>query len=150
MALKQNRSMPHSNVMPTLVYESVPKAVDWLSKTFGFRELWRIEEHGAMLELEGGHVYVREPRGPRTEFMRTAASTCTSSLLVRIESVERHYERTVREGANILQEPKNEIYGEKQYAVEDFAGHHWTFSETIEDIPPERWGARLAHAQGAR
>ncbi len=37
-------------------------------------------------------------------------------------------------------EPKDFEYGERQYNAEDFAGHQWTFSETIRDVAPEEWG----------
>ena len=31
-------------------------------------------------------------------------------------------------------------FGERQYTVEDLAGHQWTFSETLTDMVPEEWG----------
>ena len=37
-------------------------------------------------------------------------------------------------------EPTDFEYGERQYSVEDLAGHQWTFSETIADVAPEEWG----------
>ncbi len=37
-------------------------------------------------------------------------------------------------------EPTDFPFGERQYEAEDLAGHRWTFSETLEDVPPERWG----------
>jgi uncharacterized glyoxalase superfamily protein PhnB len=37
-------------------------------------------------------------------------------------------------------EPTDFEYGERQYAAEDFAGHHWTFSQTLHDVEPETWG----------
>jgi hypothetical protein len=32
------------------------------------------------------------------------------------------------------------MYGERQYSAEDFAGHRWTFTQTIADIDPKDWG----------
>ena len=37
-------------------------------------------------------------------------------------------------------EPTDFEYGERQYAVEDLAGHQWTFSQTLRDVAPEEWG----------
>jgi len=34
-------------------------------------------------------------------------------------------------------------YGERQYTVEDPGGHRWTFSQTIADVAPEKWGGAL-------
>ena len=36
--------------------------------------------------------------------------------------------------------PEDFPYGERQYAVEDLAGHHWAFSQSIADLAPEDWG----------
>ena len=37
-------------------------------------------------------------------------------------------------------EPTDHVYGERQYTAEDYAGHQWTFSETLADVAPEEWG----------
>jgi hypothetical protein len=37
-------------------------------------------------------------------------------------------------------EPTEFAYGERQYAAEDLAGHHSTFSETLADVAPEDRG----------
>ena len=60
--------------------------------------------------------------------------------MVRVEDARSHCERARQHGARILMEPKDFEYGERQYNAEDFAGHHWTFSETIRDVAPEEWG----------
>jgi uncharacterized glyoxalase superfamily protein PhnB len=40
----------------------------------------------------------------------------------------------------ILREPTDFLYGERQYNVEDFAAHHWCFSQSIADVDPSEWG----------
>jgi uncharacterized glyoxalase superfamily protein PhnB len=67
----------------------------------------------------------------------------THSVLVRVEDAHVHCERARAHGARILEEPRDFEYGERQYAAEDFAGHQWTFSETLADIAPEEWGGKL-------
>jgi hypothetical protein len=39
-----------------------------------------------------------------------------------------------------LTEPKDHIYGERQYNAEDFYGHRWDFTETLGDVDPASWG----------
>jgi hypothetical protein len=34
------------------------------------------------------------------------------------------------------------MYGERQYGTEDFAGHRWTFTETLSDTDPQTWGGQ--------
>ncbi len=43
-------------------------------------------------------------------------------------------------GVHIIREPTDYHYGERQYSAEDFAGHHWGFSQSIADVDPRDWG----------
>jgi uncharacterized glyoxalase superfamily protein PhnB len=164
--LKENRSMPRAKITPALTYRDMGRAIEWLSHTFGFREVWRIESHGALLEFEGAEVFVREPRVVGTpkdpvppqrlaaEMEEQAAgAACRGSLLWRMEGdppdLNRFYEGVVQRGARVLLEPRDEVYGERQFVVADLDGHHWTFSATIKDTHPQEWGARVAPAPTA-
>jgi uncharacterized glyoxalase superfamily protein PhnB len=60
--------------------------------------------------------------------------------MVRVSDATSHYERAKQHGARILREPADYPYGERQYTVEDHAGHRWTFSQSIADVAPESWG----------
>ena len=63
--------------------------------------------------------------------------------MVRVDDARGHCERARAAGARILMEPTDFDYGERQYNAEDFAGHRWTFSETLADVAPEAWGGIL-------
>jgi uncharacterized glyoxalase superfamily protein PhnB len=63
-----------------------------------------------------------------------------SSVMVRVEDVDAHYERARRSGVRILREPTDYPYGERQYNAEDFVGHHWCFTQSIADVDPREWG----------
>ena len=40
-------------------------------------------------------------------------------------------------------EPETHVFGERQYTVRDFAGHVWTFTQTVSDSDPASWGGVL-------
>lgn len=150
--MKVNRSMPTETVIPTLIYDDLQTAIDWLSKYFGFSVVWRIQDHGALLALGEGSVYVRPPRQIGTgaarmatggiQPMGAAGAGCSGSLTWRLDDVTIHYENVLRLGATILQQPTDEVYGERQYAVADLAGNRWVFSQTTRDVDPAEWGAQ--------
>lgn len=127
-----NRSIPSCTVIPELAYPDVSQAVDWLCDVFGFTLRVRIADHRAQLNVGDGAVVVTE--------LGDAVMDHAHSVMVRIENVNAHYERVKQRGAKILREPDDHPYGERQYAVEDFAGHRWKFSQTIADVAPEEWG----------
>jgi uncharacterized glyoxalase superfamily protein PhnB len=63
--------------------------------------------------------------------------------MVRVEDARAHCERARENHAQIMMEPTDFKYGERQYTAEDLAGHRWTFSETLADVGPEEWGGIL-------
>ena len=63
--------------------------------------------------------------------------------MVGVDDLDAHCERARAHGAHILMEPEDFEYGERRYSAEDFAGHQWTFSTTLDDVAPEAWGGTL-------
>jgi uncharacterized glyoxalase superfamily protein PhnB len=127
-----NRSVPNATIIPELGYDDVPKASDWICRAFGFSERLRIGDHRAQLVLGDGAVILTNSR-----------TRGGASVLVRVADAHAHHERAKRNGAKILQPPRDHAYGERQYSAEDLGGHVWTFSQSIADVDPASWGGTL-------
>jgi uncharacterized glyoxalase superfamily protein PhnB len=139
--LKTNRSIPSATVIPVLVYPDVREAVAWLSAAFGFAERLQIGEgHRSQLSVGDGAVIVGDVHGERRP---PKPGEVTHSVVVRVEDAKAHCERARSNGARILMEPTDFVYGERQYEAEDPAGHRWTFTETLDDVDPDTWGGTL-------
>ena len=141
-AVRQNRSIPSATVIPALIYPDVREAVAWLSAAFGFVERLQIgESHRSQMSVgDGGAVIAADTRGERVP---PRPGEATHSVLVRVEDANAHCARAREHGAQILDEPTDHVYGERQYSAADPWGHQWTFSETIDDVHPESWGGTL-------
>lgn len=126
--------MPPSVIIPELPYTDVREAVEWLCRTFGFVERLRIGDHRAQLSFNDGSLVVTQ---------RNSESSALSSVMVRLDDVDQHYERAREAGAAIVNAPADYPYGERQYTVEDIGGYRWTFSQTIADVDPQTWGGIL-------
>jgi len=87
--------------------------------------------HRAQLNVGDGAVVLMEPRGDGVP---------SGYVMVRVEDVHSHCERARKRGARIVREPADYPYGERQYNVEDLAGHIWTFTQSIADVHPADWG----------
>ena len=138
--MRQNRSIPDAIVIPELAYKDVLVAAKWLRDTFGFQERLQIANHRVQLLVGTGAVVVTERPGDleRADF--------SHSVLVRIENVDQHYAKVAAMHVKIIRPPQSYPFGERQYTVEDFEGHVWTFSQTIDDVDPASWGG-LLHKQ---
>ncbi|HWE09681.1 MAG TPA: VOC family protein [Solirubrobacteraceae bacterium] len=137
-----NRTMPPATIMPVLVYDDVPGAIDWLRSAFGFTERWRVDAHRAVLEFGGGAVMLgdHDPAGAHDHGASAGVPTGGDSIMVRVADVDLHCSRARGAGARVTAEPRDSPYGERQYSVLDIGGHEWTFSQSVADRAPEEWG----------
>ena len=136
--MRPNRSMPSSEVIPTLAYPDVLAAADWLCTAFGFRPRLRIASHRIQLSIgDTGSVVLTQGALPM-------GALESHSLMVRVADVHAHHAQASAAGVQILAAPQNFPYGECQYRVADLAGHVWTLSETRRDSDPAEWGGILA------
>ena len=139
--MRRNRSIPSAAVIPVLIYPDVREAVAWLSSAFGFVERLQIgENHRSQLSVGEGAVIVGDVRHDRRP---PREGESTHSVVVRVDDVNSHCARARAHGAQILMEPTDFEYGERQYTAEDPFGHQWTFSETLDDVAPDAWGGIL-------
>lgn len=131
-----NRSIPAVTVIPVLAYPDVNKAAAWLCDAFGFTVRLRIGNHRVQLNVGDGAVIVREMRP--NELNAVLGLGC--SVTIRVEDADAHCNRARGKGAQITESPVTHPYGERQYNAVDFAGHSWTFSQSMVDVHPSDWG----------
>lgn len=138
-----SRTTGSASVIPELVYADVPAAIDWLCQTFGFTELWRAGGHRARLAFGNGVVILAEAD---SQYGRRVpgGGPHSHAVMVKVEDVDAHHDHARARDARILSAPTDFPYGERQYSVEDLAGHRWTFTQTIADVAPEDWGGTSA------
>jgi uncharacterized glyoxalase superfamily protein PhnB len=130
-------------IVPSLAYEDVPRAVEWLGRAFGFRE-----RPGARLSWPGGSMTWME-LGDGLVHMATAAERelqspknvggVSQALKVYVDDVDQHFERAKAAGAKIISEPEDGFWGGRIYRVRDHEGHHWEFSQRGRDLAAEHW-----------
>jgi uncharacterized glyoxalase superfamily protein PhnB len=151
-----NRSAPSGTIVPSLIYTDVAKAIDWLCSVFGFKERLRAggedgkAGHAQLAIGQGGIILSAARVGQSADWNDSAelrpprVNEVTQTLMVHVEDVDAHYERAKGRGARMLQPPTTHVFGERQYTAEDLEGHRWTFSQSVADVGPEDWGAKMA------
>ena len=129
--VEQNRSMPQDVLVPVLGYPSVPEAVAWLTRAFGFTVRWQVADHLAHLGV-----------GPTAGLAITSGEPpeTVDHVMVRVDDLDAHVERAMAGGA-VCDEPELQPYGERQYVATDPWGRTWVFSQSVADVDPATWGA---------
>ena len=131
-----------TDVVPFLGYEDPGAAADWLVRAFGFAEVERFEEDGAVghvtLRCGDGLVYLGRPDGyvnplHLREQCEAAARMydvpwIVDGAWVAVDDLEAVAERARAAGARILSEPEETSHG-RQCRIEDPEGHRWMLGE---------------------
>jgi uncharacterized glyoxalase superfamily protein PhnB len=143
----KNRSVPTDTVLPHVLYRDVAEATAWLTRAFGFREHHHHGDDagsisGARMHL--GDAWVMLKRAPAGWSVPADLGYGTQSLTLFVDDVEAHFERSKLQGATIVEDLHETVYGELQYGVLDLDGHHWLFSRHAHDRRPDEWGATEA------
>jgi uncharacterized glyoxalase superfamily protein PhnB len=135
-----NRSAPPHGVIPVLVYDDVADAVDWLIRVFAFAEKVQVGDHRSQLLAGTGAVIVADASHGRR--VPAPDDGVTHSTMVRVDDVDAHHRHAAAEDAEILSDPADQPFGERQYTARDLGGHLWTFTQSVRDVDPEEWGGR--------
>jgi predicted enzyme related to lactoylglutathione lyase/uncharacterized glyoxalase superfamily protein PhnB len=142
----ENRSVPTNSILPHVHYPNVVEAIDWLTRTFGFREHYRYGDPVSGAQVHLGDSWIMLKKLPAGNPSPSQLGYGTQSLTVFVPDVDSHLAHSTAQGARIVEDLKETIYGERQYGVEDLAGHHWLFSHHARNLDPAEWGATVAEA----
>ena len=147
-------------IVPTLRYQDVAAAIDWLCNVFGFEEHLVVEgEDGAVryaeLTFGDGMVMVGpvEDDGADTlsiQAPRSGSETQTCYLFV--ADVRAHCTRAREAGAEIVLDVDDEASSGRGYSCRDFEGHVWnfgTYDPWKRQTATERRRIRFAERVGA-
>lgn len=131
-------------ITPYLLYSSCENALDFLHRAFGFEEVLRYTGAGgyvnhAEMRLDGVSIYMGNPgegyRNPKELGQETVG------IYVYVDDADAVHARARGAGAEIVEEPTDQEYGERRFTARDPEGHYWYFAHATADVQPEDWGA---------
>ena len=122
-------------------------AFRWLEEAFGFEPLVVIldeQERIAHSEMTfgGGVVMIGSEWSDNHRSPKNLGGRNTQTVHVQLapgEDIDAHCEHARKAGAEILQEPGTQFYGDRTYRARDPEGHIWTFGVTVKQMRPEEW-----------
>lgn len=125
-----------------------PKAaLRWLEAAFGFEPLFVIlDEQENLVHSEMtfgasvvmvGNEWSADHKSPKSVGGKNTQTVHVQ--LERGEDVDAHCQRARAAGAEILQEPGTQFYGDRTYRARDPEGHIWTFGATVQEMTPAEW-----------
>jgi uncharacterized glyoxalase superfamily protein PhnB len=131
------------DLVPSLAYQDVIKAVEWLERAFGFRErsaarlTW---PGGCTTWMELGNVLINLSTAGGHELQSPGSGVVLSvALKVYVDDVDQHLLQARTAGATIVSELEDGFWGGRIYRAKDLEGHLWEFSQSGRDLAAEHW-----------
>jgi uncharacterized glyoxalase superfamily protein PhnB len=125
-------------IRPHLIYDDPGRAIEWLTRTFGFRERIAARHttpegiiQRTQMEVEDSLITLGLP----SIHGGSPSQDVSTMLYVYIDNVDEHVRKSIAAGANIVIELDDRPWGDRSYQVADVEGHQWTFAQHIEEVP---------------
>ena len=128
-----------------ICYRDPKAALVWLEQAFGFEPTMVILApdgslaHSEMRFGDGVSMVGNEWSDAHASPASIGGKNTQSAHIQLDADIDGHCQRARKAGAQILQEPETQFYGDRTYRARDPEGHIWTFGQTVEDVPPEDW-----------
>ncbi|HEY6456447.1 MAG TPA: VOC family protein [Steroidobacteraceae bacterium] len=124
----------------SVVYKDIRAAMQWLQSAFGFdasEVLYDSRDNIVHAEMSHGDgvIMISNEFADWARSPANLGGSNTQRIHVRIEQgIDEHCERARKAGVTIIAEPKEQFYGERNYAAVDPDGHRWTFSQPVRQV----------------
>ncbi len=122
-----------------VAYQDLGAAAEWLAKAFGFETtMLATNADGRVIhaEMRFGHGLIH--LGGEWDQIKPpglVGGVNTQTIGVELErGLDEHCERSRAAGGVILQEPRDQFHGDRNYRVIDPQGHVWSFSQKLREV----------------
>jgi uncharacterized glyoxalase superfamily protein PhnB len=134
-----------NNLTSALSYKDPKAALNWLERAFGFDLAMVITDADGNIghsEMRYGDsmIMVGSEWSDDHKSPASIGGKNTQSVHVHMTGdIDAHCEHARKAGAEIIQEPDTQFYGDRTYRARDPEGHIWTFGQTVKELSPQEW-----------
>ena len=135
-------------LIPRLAYQDADAAIGFLSDAFGLSETARFAPAGqiihAELAMNGETIIAVSSISHGVQSPKTLGGN-TTHLFCYVDDVDSHCEQARNAGAQVLDEPTDQPWGERSYDVLDIEGYLWTFRKHVEHVSLDELATKLGY-----
>jgi PhnB protein len=131
-----------THITPYLSVRDGMAALAFYEKAFGFKRRFQMKTTEGRLrhgEMEHGDsvIMIGEPM-PQVGYKAPAdIGGSPVALYVYVQDVDATAEKAKAAGATVVQEPKDQFYGDRTCELVDPEGHRWSIATHVKDVKPE-------------
>jgi uncharacterized glyoxalase superfamily protein PhnB len=135
--------MTQASLAAALFYRDPWAALAWLEQAFGFERAMVISDaEGGLAHSQmtfgNGYIMIGREWADYTASPASIGGKNTQYLHVHLDDgIDAHCAHARAAGAEILQEPEEQFYGDRTYRARDPEGHVWTFAQNVRPFSVE-------------
>jgi PhnB protein len=137
----------YSTVTPYLVLNDAKAAIEFYSKAFGAKELFRMpmgDRIGhAELQIGNSRIMLADENPRMGTHSAKHYNGSPVSLMIYVEDVDSAAKNVVAAGAEIERPVENQFYGDRSGTFRDPFGYLWTVATHVEDVSSEEMNRRM-------
>ena len=131
---------PYQRIIPMLVYEDAPAAIEFLCRAFGFEERFRLPmpdgKIGHAELVYDDNVVMLASQFPEMGLVSPKELPALHAQVhCYVDDVDAHHARAVEAGATITAAVEDQFYGDRNYRAVDPEGTRWIFATRVKDVP---------------
>ena len=143
-------------VIPHLVVDNAPAAIDFYVKAFGAEELGRVPGPDgrlvhAALRINGNTVMLNddfpEMCGGKSMTPKSLGGTPVTIHLT-VDDVDAKFQRALDAGATVVAALDDQFWGDRYGVVADPFGHQWSLGQPVREVSPDEIQAAMAAQAG--
>jgi uncharacterized glyoxalase superfamily protein PhnB len=148
----------NNTISPSIKVKDMQKSLDFYTKTLGFSASDKLTRKDgrvvhALVGLDSPLLMLSPVEYVRTP--QTKEDLTKNKLGVGVEfsfgmngskKIDAFFAEVKAKGITVINEPKTEFWGDRQFTVKDPDGYALTFSEHVNDVTPEAWTAAFETA----
>lgn len=133
------------SLTPYLIVKDALKAIEFYKRAFGAEELYRMDANGKIGHCElriGDSKFFLSDEFPEMGTVAPQGNERSYSLLLYVNNVNETFKNALAAGATVVEELKDQFWGDRMGTLLDPFGHRWSLGTHIEDVSPEEMEKR--------
>lgn len=130
----------YHTITPYLIVEGADKLIEFIEKVFGGKVTTKVQD-------DTGRINHAEMKVGDSMLMLAEAGAewkpTKTMLHLYVEAADETYQKALDAGAEMVREPVDQFYGDRNATVKDAFGNIWGISTHIEDVSDEEIERRL-------
>ncbi len=126
----------------SLTCKSADAALDFYTRAFGAVELFRLSPAPGVVPhaefmIGNTHIYISDEAPCSNALAIPAGSMAPCCFTIQVEDCDKAFERALAAGGSPLSPSRDQFWGSRTAMVKDPFGYRWSFSQHLEDVPPD-------------